>query len=90
MGGHCAICKSYQPITQVLTVDQKPAKKASDVLGFILGCGHKFGNEDFMQIQEAVNELKLKHARHLAELEREFKADVAKTLAPLSSRGDAS
>ena len=89
MGGHCAVCKSYQPITQVLTVDQKPAKKADDVIGFTLGCGHKFGNEDFMKIQEAVDELKLTHAKQVAELEREFKANVAKTLAPLSSRGSA-
>ena len=72
MGAHCPKCKMYQPIVRNLTVDQLPARKASDVLGHVLGCGHKYGSEEFMKIQEAVNKVKDEFGKEQMSLSKEF------------------
>ena len=71
MGAYCPKCKMYKPITRNLTVDQLPARKAVDVLGHILGCGHKYGNDEFMKIQDAVNEAKAAFNKESLALEKE-------------------
>jgi hypothetical protein len=87
MGAICSNHKTFEPIVKNLTVDQLPARKAKDVIGHILGCGCKFGNKQFMKIQEVVNDVNA----HFSELEEKLKdersAQIAKALAPLSSKG---
>lgn len=81
MGGYCAICKSYEPIVKSLTVDQEPARRASDVIGHKLKCGHDFGSKDFMEIQKIVNEIKVKGAELIIEIQNEIKLKITKALA---------
>ena len=83
----CTICKTYQPIVKNITLDDKPARTAKDVLGHILKCGHKFGNKDFMKIQEAVNEIRLTGAKMQQELDDEIKNRLNKVLASLTAKG---
>jgi len=80
MGAHCPKCKSHQAFKRTLTVDQLPARKAVDVLGFELSCGHKYGNDEFMKIQETVNKIKSDYAKKFAELEQSQQEALAKAL----------
>lgn len=80
MGATCAICKTHQPFTRTLTVDQKPAVSAKDVLGYELKCGHKFGNKEFMKIQKIVNEIRIRHSEASRRLEQEMKNGIAEAL----------
>lgn len=89
MGGFCSLCQSYQPITRNLTVDQTPARKASDVIGHVLGCGHKFGNKEFMKIQERVTQIKTDFAAKRREMADKEKSEITKALAALEVKGDA-
>lgn len=86
MGAFCDKCQSYQPITQNLTVDQKPARKATDVIGHVLGCGHKFGNEEFMEIQSKVDKVRRAYAELQRKMEEEFKSEIARVLAPTTTK----
>lgn len=85
MGAMCAICKTYQPIKRNLTVDQKPARKAADVLGHELGCGHLFGNKEFMEIQKRVNGIRKIYSEHLVELEKEYQKQLAGAMEGIKS-----
>lgn len=90
MGAFCNQHNGYFPIVRNLTVDQLPARKANDVLGHVLGCGCKFGNKEFMKIQDTVNKIRAEFAtlrRNVAEDER---AKIAKTLAALDVKGEVS
>lgn len=89
MGGFCKTCETYQPIVRNLTVDQLPARKATDVIGHVLGCGHKFGNKEFMKIQETVNKIRVQFANERRELQDAEASQIAKTLASLDVKGDA-
>ena len=81
MGGYCAICKSYEPIVKNLTVDQEPARKASDVIGHKLKCGHDFGTKDFMEIQQIVNKINVQTAEMVSEVRARSKIEISKALA---------
>ena len=85
-GAWCPTCQSYQPIKRNLTVDQKPARKAYDVIGHELGCGHMYGNEDFMKIQVIVNEIRVEAAEKTRKLEDETRSKLAKALAVMTAK----
>ena len=89
MGGYCNTCEEYLPIVRNLTVDQLPARKASDVIGHVLKCGHKFGNKEFMKIQEAVNKIRSDYSAKRREMAEKERADIAKQLANIDTKGDA-
>jgi hypothetical protein len=80
MGAWCVVHKSHQPFRRTLTVDQLPARKAQDVLGYELGCGCKYGKKEFMEIQEKVNAVKIKFAEKLQDLEKDQSTELAKLL----------
>ena len=83
MGAMCPKCKEYFPIVRNLTVDQKPAKFARDVIGHELKCGHYYGNKDFLKIQETVNEIKIEHGERLLKLEEQYKEQLSVELGKL-------
>jgi len=80
MGAMCPKCNEYLPIVRNLTVDQKPAKFARDVIGHELKCGHYFGTKDFLKIQETVNEIKIQYGERLMKLEEDYKNNLTKAL----------
>ena len=77
MGRLCPVCGTYQPITRWLTVDQKPANKADDVLGSELGCGHKYGNKEFMQFQEFITKIETDTADKIMTIKDDMKAEIS-------------
>lgn len=79
----CPKCKAYFPIVRNLTVDQKPAKFARDVIGHELKCGHYYGNKDFMKIQETVNEVKIQYGERMLKLNEDYKTNLATALGKL-------
>jgi hypothetical protein len=58
MGQLCGVCNTYQPRVQMITVDSKPAFKASDVIAVRLGCGHIMGEQDYEDFKVAVRRIK--------------------------------
>lgn len=89
MGATCPKHKSYERIVQNLTVDQQPARTSKDVIGHILSCGCKFGNDQFMKVQETVQEVKAKFATLRSKIADEERTALAKELAKLETEGAA-
>lgn len=87
MGAFCKIHQSYQPIVKSLTVDQLPAKKSSDVIGYILGCGHKYGNDEFMKIQEQVNKIRIQFSNERQALADAEKSALSKAFESMNVKG---
>jgi len=87
MGTICPNHNSYERFVKTLTVDQQPAKHAKDVIGHILSCGCKFGNKQFMKIQEVVNSINAEFSNLERDLAESRIEAIAKALAPLSKKG---
>ena len=77
MGTICPKCGVHRAYKRWLTVDQKPANKASDVIGAELDCGHKFGSKEFMDFQEEISKVLTAKQKKIQEIEDDAKNDIA-------------
>lgn len=57
MGKNCNVCGEYRPIIQTITHHLGPARKADEVVAFILGCGHRVGGKEFDAYESRRKEL---------------------------------
>lgn len=77
MGQVCPECGLYQPQTQCITFDHAPARKASSVIAFKLGCGHEVGGEDYERFKELRKKALVTFHEAKSKLERELNAKLA-------------
>ena len=69
-----------RPVTGLrrwLTVDQKSARKAEDTIGAELGCGHYYGNAEFMEYQKRVDKIRNDNFAKRRKLDDDMKSDLA-------------
>jgi hypothetical protein len=71
MGQFCPVCELYLPVIQRLTIDQKPAHKAKDVIGARLSCGHIYYVDEYKPYMEKMNQIKTDEAEAIRKIERD-------------------
>lgn len=77
MGTTCPICKTHQPFKRHLTRNQESARKATDVIGHVLGCDHKVGGKKFTAYQEAIQKLETDKSLQIMEIEKDFSDELS-------------
>ena len=90
MGQLCGECGLYQPRKRMLTVDQKPAVKATSVIAVELGCGHIVGNAEYMEYQKKVAEISARVGAARLKLENDAKNDMVKAWATMKAQKEVS
>ena len=74
----------------MLTVDQKPAVKATNVIAVELGCGHIVGNDDYMEYQKRVQAINAKVGAARLKLESEAKDEMVQAWATMKAKKEVS
>jgi len=85
LGTKCPVCQTHQPFVKHLTKNQESAKKAVDVIGHKLGCGHTVGGEKFMRFQKEISEIEHNKAKSIMQLESDAADQIASCWAKINA-----
>lgn len=73
MGMQCPECDTYQAQVRVITIDDKPPKKAADVIAVELACGHIVGSQEYTEYANARNALLKEQACAMEDVHKEYR-----------------